>query len=117
MSIRVTVIHQKESLDYIPKGATIKFEKDLTNRFDVNAIKASYEGKDIGYISANHPTSAPSTSLNSAIYSEVGDRFEGKVVDYFALSKRVTKQVLVVELNVPFTVPICDNTTITANSC
>lgn len=97
--LKVTVIHKKDSLDYIPKGSKILFEKDPSNGFDSKAIKASFEGNDIGYMSANPATSAPSTSLNHEVYNHVGDKFEGIVVDYFALSKRTTKHVLVVELN------------------
>lgn len=97
--LKVTVIHKKDSLDFIPKGSTILFEKDPSNGFDSNAIKASFEGKDIGYMSANPTTSAPSTSLNHEVYNQVGDRFEGKVVDYFPLSKKTTKYVLIVEIN------------------
>lgn len=97
--LKVTVIHKKDSLDYIPKGSKILFEKDPSNGFDSKAIKASFEGNDIGYISANPATSAPTTSLNHEVYNHVGDKFEGVVVDYFALSKRTTKHVLIVELN------------------
>lgn len=97
--LKVTVIHKKDSLDFIPKGSKIIFEKDPSNGFDSNAIKASFEGKDIGYMSANPTTSAPSTSLNHEVYNQVGDRFEGTVVDYFPLSKKTTKYVLIVEVN------------------
>ena len=97
--LKVTVIHKKDSLNYIPKGSKIQFEKEFSNPFDSYAIKASFEGNEIGYVSANPTTSAPDTELNSTVYGSVGDNFEGTVVDYFPLSKRTTKYVLIVELN------------------
>lgn len=98
--LKISVIHKKESLDYIPKGSTIVFEKDTTNIFDSNAIKATFEGKEIGYVPASPTTSAPACALNNQIYDKVEDRFEGTVVDYFPISKKTTKFVLIVEINV-----------------
>jgi len=74
---KITVIHRSESLDYIVKGSKIHFEKDKTNSFDSYAIKAIFNGNDIGHISAGSATSAPGTVFNKDIYNNVGDTFEG----------------------------------------
>ena len=95
---KITVIHSNESLDYVAVGSVIKFEKETTNAYDAYAIKASYKGNNIGYVSAGTATSAPGTSNNKEIYADVNDVFEGKVVDHFAITRRTTKTVLIVDI-------------------
>lgn len=96
--IKVTVINAKSSLDYVKKGATIKFEKEHGNAHDAYAIKAFFEGKNVGYMSASPTTIAPGTKTNAEVYNDFGDNFEGIVVDYFTLAKKTTKIVLIVDL-------------------
>lgn len=95
---KITVTHRSESLDYITKGSKVYFEKDKTNSFDSYAIKATFDGTDIGYVSASVATSAPGTVFNKEIYNNVGETFEGVVVDHFTMTKKTTKVVLIIEV-------------------
>ena len=98
--VKISVVHLKESLSYIPKGETIEFRKDPLNAYDPLAIKATWNGKDIGFVSASAGTSAVGCFLNNEIYHSVESVFSGTVVDYSTLTRKVSKDILVVEIKI-----------------
>ena len=80
--MKITVNHQKNSLDYINKGDVITFEKEKNNMHDPKAIRAYYEEQFIGYVSVSGSTMGPATMSGHDIFDTVSDTFSGKVTDY-----------------------------------
>ena len=95
--MKITVNHFRESLDYVPEGATIKFEKEKDNKHDDFAIKAFYKGKDIGYVSATSNTMAPLSLSNKEISPLVEDVFFGTVYTHISLPGK-NRTFLIVEI-------------------
>lgn len=98
--MKITVNHQKNSLDYIQVGETITFEKEKNNTHDNKAIRAYYDEQFIGYVSISGTTMAPGTASGHDIYDSVDDTFAGKVTQLASITTNngATRTALVVEL-------------------
>jgi len=94
----VTVVHQKNSLDYIEIGQEITFEKEPNNPHDAKAIRAYFMGQFIGYIAVSGSTIYPGTSGGHEVYDQLEEKFSGKVSAHGSASGRNTRTTLVVEL-------------------
>lgn len=99
--MKITVNHQKNSLDYINPGEEITFEKETANTHDNQAIRAFYQKQFIGYVSVSGGTMAPGTSSGHDIYDSVGNEFTGKVTELASITSKnngATRKALVVEI-------------------
>lgn len=99
--MKITVNHQKNSLDYINKGDVITFEKEKNNMHDPKAIRAYYEEQFIGYVSVSGSTMGPATMSGHDIFDTVSDTFSGKVTDYADIISTKTgsaRKAIIVEL-------------------
>ena len=96
--MNITVQGNNMSLDFIPVGEVLTFEKDKENDYYEDTIKAFYQNDFIGYVAAVATVLQPGCVLNTEIAKHVGDTFEGKVIRQATAPGVSSKKVLVVEV-------------------
>ena len=80
--MKLTVNHNKNSLDYIEVGEMITLEKEPTNPNDNKAIRAYYQQQFIGYVSVSGSTICPGTISGHDAFDSMENVVEAKVVDH-----------------------------------
>lgn len=95
--MKVTVVNFAESLDYIPNGETILFEKKK-NEFNPYEIKAFHKNKNIGNIASSETMNCIGCTLDKDVYKKVSNSFQGIVLKKDKICETSIFDILVVEI-------------------